>query len=203
MSYVIAIAAPPGGGKTALVQALAAKLGDATSIHFDAYEIATSRPVAEIIQSIRDGEGYDDFASPQLAIDLAALKNGEAIITPDEGPVEPAKYILFEMPMGREHGPTAHLIDLVLWIDLPLDVALVRKLREYIALAADDTDPARARDFVAWLDGYLENYQSGVRDTLEVQRDRVGGTADMTIGGTMDPEAAAARVAAEIMARLP
>ena len=72
MSYVIAVAAPPGGGKTALVRVLAGKLGDAATINFDAYEIATSRPVAEIVQDIRDGKGGDDFASPQLAVDLAA-----------------------------------------------------------------------------------------------------------------------------------
>jgi uridine kinase len=203
MSYVIAVAAPPGGGKTALVRALSAKLGDATTIHFDAYEMATSRPVIDILRDIRDGGGYDDFASPQLAVDLAALKNGEAIMTPDEGRVEPAKYILFEMPMGREHGPTAQLIDLVLWIDVPLDLALARKLREYVTLASDDTGPARAGDFVVWLGGYLENYLSGIRDTLEIQRDRVGGGADMTLDGCLNPERMAEQAAAEILAWLP
>ncbi len=203
MSYVIAIAAPPGGGKTALVRTLADKLGDTATIHFDAYEIATSRPVADIIEDIRDGKGGDDFASPQLAVDLAALKNGQAVITPDQGRIEPAKYILFEMPMGREHGPTADLIDLVLWIDVPLDMALARKLREYVSLATNDTDPAGPGNFVAWLDGYLENYLGGVRATLEVQRGRVGGSADLTLDGTMNLESVAARAAAEIVARLP
>jgi len=134
VSYVIAVAAPPGGGKTALVRALAARLGDATAIHFDAYEMATERPVAEIVQDLRAGVAFDDFANPQLAIDLAALKNGEAITPPDEGRIEPAKYILFEMPMGRAHGPTAGLIDLLLWIDIPFDIALARKLRGWSQL---------------------------------------------------------------------
>jgi len=203
VSYVIAVAAPPGGGKTALVRALAARLGDATAIHFDAYEMATERPVAEIVQDLRAGVAFDDFANPQLAIDLAALKNGEAITPPDEGRIEPAKYILFEMPMGRAHGPTAGLIDLLLWIDIPFDIALARKLREYASIASANDEPARTSEFIIWLEGYLGNYLAGVRDTLEFQRDRIGGDADLTIDGTVEIEIAAEEAAKEIQERLP
>jgi hypothetical protein len=203
MSYVIAVAAPPGGGKTTLARSLAATLGDAVTIHFDDYETATSLTVAEIVREMRAGRVSDDVASPQLAVDLAALKNGGAVSRPDEGRIGPAKYVLFEMPMGRAYGPTSRLIDLVVWIDIPLDMALARKLREYAGLAAEGTGPDGPRDFVVWLDGYLENYLGGVRDMLEMQRDRIAGSADMTIDGTMEPEVAAARAAQEIRVRLP
>ena len=43
--YIIAVAGPTGSGKTAMALALADKLVDAATIHFDHYESLTGEPL--------------------------------------------------------------------------------------------------------------------------------------------------------------
>lgn len=187
MSTVIAVAGPPGAGKSTFVTALAERLGDACVIFCDDYEDVTMRPAAEIIQWLEDGADPDAFEIPGLAGDLSRLKAGEGIAHPVTGmEMPPARYVVFEMPFGRQHGPTAGLIDVLLWLDIPLDVALARNLREMTGMIRRETSVDGYRERLRWLDGYLDNYLGFVRDTLALQRARVGETADLKIDGCDD-----------------
>lgn len=38
--------------------------------------------------------------------------------------IVPGDHVILEMPLGREYAETAQAIDIVIWIDTPLDVAL-------------------------------------------------------------------------------
>ena len=42
MSYIVAVAAPVGGGKTSLVKAIAEQIGDASTLHYDDYRYQLS-----------------------------------------------------------------------------------------------------------------------------------------------------------------
>jgi uridine kinase len=204
MGYVIAVSAPPGGGKSSLVGALAERLGDVTTIHFDSYEKATEKSLPEIVQWMRDGADYDELSIPGLSEDLRRLKNGQAIRDPSSNTeIVPGKYILFETPLGRGHTELARHIDLLLWIDVPLDVALARKAIEFIDRVLSQKDPKRHADFIAWLGGYLDNYLMGIRDILVIQNERIGADADITIDGLSDLDHMADEAASTIVERLP
>ncbi len=173
MSYVVAIAGPPGAGKSTLAHALAQTLGDAGVLEFDCYERATARSLEDLAQWLREGADFNALAAPGLREDLEQLKTSAS-----------PKYLLFEMPLGREHTPTAHLIDLLIWIDLPLDVALARKLRQILHSPQGNALP--------WLHGYLEGYLTVVREVLVVQHDRVRPGADLFVDGSGDFQQTAA-----------
>ena len=64
MNYVVAVAAPIGGGKTSLVKAIANELNDATTIHYDHYEKTTEEPVHNLMEWMKDGANFDDFIIP-------------------------------------------------------------------------------------------------------------------------------------------
>ena len=73
---VIAVAAPPGGGKTTLVRRLSARLGGAPTLHYDDYEQITKRSPAEI-------EAWLDRGAPPRPClldgnELPVLKKGQA-----------------------------------------------------------------------------------------------------------------------------
>jgi hypothetical protein len=62
-----------------------------------------------------------------LAEDLKRLKHHQEITSPvDQKKVLPAAYILFDAPLGRAHGETGQYIDLMVYLDTPLDVAMAR-----------------------------------------------------------------------------
>jgi len=186
MSEVVAIAAPIGGGKTSFVEALARALGDAATLHFDRYEAETKKPVSRLTQWMKDGADFSAFEAPNLARDLKALRQGSPIVDPlTHREVLPAEVILFEMPLGREHAETAPYIDFVIWIDVPLDIALARKIREYIAWFREEKNP----DGWIWLDTFVANYLQVFREVLVLQAERVGRRADLVLDGRNPPEA--------------
>jgi uridine kinase len=183
MNYVIAIAAPIGAGKTTLTNALATVLGNAPTIYFDNYECATEKSVTELQAWLHNGADFNEFIAPNLAKDLSALKGGNTYFDPlTLTEIKQRKFIVFEAPMGKEYFETAHLIDLLVWIELPLDVALARKInqltRECLANKANET-----QGFLAWLDDYLKNYLLVVRQVLLLQKQKVSVNADIIVDG--------------------
>jgi uridine kinase len=204
MRPVIAVAAPVGGGKTSLATAVASRLGDASLLYYDHYEQSTRGSMDDLERWIRDGARIDDLAVPGLADDLSRLKRGESVVDPRTGASIPTgAWIVLEMPLGREHAATARLIDLLIWIDTPLDVALARKIREFIAHFPASSREGDARAFVTWLDRYLDQYLQVVRRMLEIQRERVPVHADVILDGRLVFETLVRQALEAIRTRFP
>lgn len=195
MSRLIAVSAPVGGGKSTLTRALARSLGDATAIHFDHYETLTDRPIEEIRRWMLDGAALDDLVVERLPEDLARLKAGTPVVDPTGVEITPGAYVLFETPFARQHQATGALIDLSIWIDTPLDVALARNLREFTRR------PEMRAELVSWLGPYLDSYLDVVRDLLLMQQEQVGGNADLVLDGMATLDENVERARREIQAR--
>ena len=162
--FVIAISGAPGAGKTTLVRSVAQALGDAVALHFDDYKSVAQYPAnmsnpANLADWIEAGKDLDAWKIPQLLDNLTALRNGQAISLPaNQGEIEPAKFIVLEEPSGRARAGLQALIDMVVLIDLPLEIALARKVVDYIdfclkELSGDDLKRALQR-FVAGYEHY-------------------------------------------------
>ena len=201
--YVVAIAGSVGGGKSTLVDGLRVRLSDANVIRFDHYERVTLQSI-ESVKRWRDcGADLDELVVAQLPDDLQALKLGHSVIDPMTNEIIPSsKYILFECQFGREHTATGQHIDFLIWIDTPLDLALARKVRQF--LTGLDRTPSRQEidEFAPWLQSYLDNYLDVVGGLLRMQREVVGASADMTIDGTKTPKDILNLAEREIRARL-
>jgi uridine kinase len=193
--YVVAVAGPTGSGKSALVQSLVAQLQDACALHMDDYERMTREPMADVRRWADRGADFDQLSVPLLGEHLRELKCGEPVVTPSGARLVPRKYIVFETQFGRAHTATAGLIDLLIWIDVPLEIALARKLKAVAEEALREERPHAARERLAWLQGYLDSYLALVRRLLLVQAERVRPQADLVLDGSgaLEPMAARAR----------
>lgn len=192
MSHVVAVAGPPGAGKTSLVIGLARVLGNAGVLHMDSYENMTRMPMDALKRWMREGADIDAFAFPRLLDDLARLKHENK-----------SKYVLFETQFGRAHSATGAHVDLVIWVDTPLDVALARNIKATLGGLLGEPQPERMSGGIRWLHGYLENYLGTVRALLEMQRTRVCARADVVLDGHATLEQNIERACAEIRRRLP
>ena len=196
MPRVIAIAGPPGAGKSTLAAALVRELGDASLLAMDRYQQMTEAPIDEVARWAERGADYDELPVPRLAEHLAALRRGEAVTDPVSGVTNvPGRYIIFETHVGRAHGATGPLIDLLLWLDTPPDVALARNLRTFIGPMLQL--PVRAEalaDGLGWIDDYLASYLRVVAGLVRLQAERVCPGADLFVAA----DAGVSAVASEL-----
>ncbi len=175
---VVAVAAPIGGGKSALADGLAAALGGAPPLRFDDYEHATRQSVDALGAWLAAGADFDRLQAPGLANALHALR-----AVGDDAPVPTP--IVFEMPLGRAWTATAADIDLLVWVDVPLDIALARRLRD-ICAGLLRRDAADMRNGVAWLHDYLSHYGGVLHGVLQAQQQTVRPQADLVLDGRHD-----------------
>jgi uridine kinase len=105
------------------------------------------------------------------------------------------------MPLGKEHRLTSAYIDLLIWIETPFDVALGRKIKEFTSGYFSGQVDHKER--IIWLDRYLDNYLSIVRDVLRIQKEKVSVNADIIINGEGDLETMVQKAMDEILHRIP
>lgn len=204
MRYVIGVAGAAGAGKTSLVQGLVAAMSDAAAIHIDNYQRITQQPVHKLMQWLERGANFDEFSIPLLPEHLERLKRGEAIDDPVTGAtIASRKYIVFETHFGRAHRATGRYIDLLIWIDTPLDIALARNVRDFLRPALQEPPAQAPRERAAWVYNYVDNYLANVRKLVSMQYETVGRDADVVVDGAGNVGESAARIAAEIRGRLP
>jgi uridine kinase len=198
MTRVIAISGPAGAGKTTLLHALAAALPDSVALQMDAYETMTLNSPQRMREWLRSGGDIDAFDFTALEGALERLRAGSVA----GSPAASAQYVLFETHFGRAHRATGRLIDLMIWIDTPLDVALARNVRAFIGGFPRD-GAARLGERLDWMEGYLTAYLDVVRSMLLLQKTRVAPGADLQVDGMDSPQATAGALLPLIRERLP
>jgi uridine kinase len=183
-SYVIAVAGPSGAGKTRLVRELVVRLGNATALFFDDYESSSTYP--DIALWLANGADANQFRTPHLSEDLQRLRSGTAIELPDnKGIVEPRRVIVLEEPFGRGRDELAKLIDYVVCIDLPLEIALARKLSRTIDFSFAE-QPADA--LAQYLRQFLPWYIDFGRDFYLAVNRRALANCDLVVDGMQAPD---------------
>lgn len=187
--FVLAVSGPPGSGKTTLLGELAQRLAPVAVHEFDRYEQMTRLRPAEIEAWMARGGNPDEMPLGDFAVDLARHKS-------DAARAGGRGLVLADTLFGRAHAASGALIDALVWLDTPLDVALGRSLDKLARMALADPRPDAARGFVAWLTDWLPHYTGFIRRTYELQRERVRPGADLVVDGTLTPSAIADAVVA-------
>ena len=127
-SFVIAISGTSGAGKTSLVREVTNSFDDAVSFYFDDY-LSTHKVPEDLAGWSRNGSDPQQWKNPRFLADLRLLRSGTPVTPPNStDPVDPASIIVVEEPFGRDREHMGELIDFVACIELPLEIALARRV---------------------------------------------------------------------------
>lgn len=127
MNKVIGFSGMSGSGKTTLVRALSEQL-QVASLHWDDFD-ELSRFPEDYLEWFEQGQDYTAFNYEELANALLTLKSNKEYTHPTlHKIIQPSYLILADLPLGRMHTQTAQYVDLFIHINVPLDVALCRRI---------------------------------------------------------------------------
>ena len=193
-SFVVGISAVTGGGKTAVATRLAELLQDAITLCFDDYDDTNIHP--EHLQIwLAEGADYNVWETPVLTDHLRSLTAGNPVTSPVDGSeVLPAKHIVFDAPLGRAHLDTGQFIDLMVFIDTPLDVAMARRLLRDNPSVSTRNAEEPVRGLSADLSSYLERGRGlYLEHQKQIRRD-----CDLVLDGCLTVDELAATIDAEV-----
>lgn len=184
---IIAVCGPPGSGKSTFATALAKEI-DAVVVDMDHYQTFTDQSLDEVIANLSETTStenfYASFEVPQLSEDLQQLRQGLSVTIPSQKgsqPLQTTSAIIFETHFGRAHPNTGQLIDFLIWLDCPLDIAMARKLGSFLDEFLSNHISSQHRDQITWLNRYVQQYQTGVRTTLDIQSRTIPPQADFRL----------------------
>ena len=157
--YVIAISAVSGGGKTTVTKCLAEQLPNSRALHFDDFDLRGPEDFAKWLD-----EGGDPHAW-----DLTPLVDAFSTLC-----AESPEYVVLDYPFLYRHGQMRGFINLAVFVDTPLDIAMARRIIR-------DFEGRVIEDVIAEIQHYLSRARPAFVDMLTT----VKPASDLIVDGTL------------------
>lgn len=169
---IIAIAAVSGGGKTTVTKRLNEMLGMSEALFFDDYDFDGPE---NIIDWVERGSDLNEWNIEPMLKDMEKLKSSEEV-----------NYILLDYPFARRHNQLTE-IDLTVFIDTPLDIAMARRLlRDYSSSNLDAV--------LSDLSFYVKRGRTGYENMLRTTKPN----SDLIVDGALSVDGIVNLILAEI-----
>ena len=173
MTKIISISSISGGGKTTIINALKNALPKSVSLHFDDYSFDENIDYEKWIES---GGDYNDW-------DLALLKNDiDRLIKKTE-----VDYVLLDYPFAYKNDLINPYIDVAIYIDTPLDVALGRRIVRDMKNSSNEEIRA-----------YVDRYVKYERPLYQFMLDTIPPNSDMIVDGTKSVDEIVEKILQEV-----
>lgn len=176
---VIAISAVSGGGKTTAIQLLNKQLKNSTVLFFDDYNFEGPDNYMEWVSR---GGNYNEWKLQPIINDLITILDNKD---------HHFDYILLDYPFAYLNHEMKVYIDLAIFIDTPLDVAMARRiLRNQINVTTEE------------IKADMESYLAGGREAYAVMLNTVKPNSDIIIDGLLEKEILVEEIMKTIKGRL-
>lgn len=201
---LIVISGAVGAGKSTVAAALAELLNESHILNFDEYEDFIEWP-DDREQWMKDGFDPSEIKVPRLKNDVTALLKKQSIPHPATGEeVRISNYLILEEPTGRERNEIRKLVDVVVYIDLPQDMCVIRMIKRVIDMKLWDSkgtfkdEPLeKVSEQLDRVANWVDHYQKARPMYLKVSK-RVKNQADMIVNGQNSVDEITAEIIKEL-----
>lgn len=145
--------------KTTISTHLNERLQNSKILFFDDYDFDGPD---DIIDWIDNGANYDEWNLAPLMSDL------EVLLT------EPLNYIVVDFPFAYKHSKISKFIDFTVFIDMPLDIAMARRVSR-------DFKNSTVENILMDMEGYISQGRRGYLEMLET----IKPNSDIIVDGTL------------------
>ncbi|WHZ31697.1 hypothetical protein QNK01_09465 [Desemzia incerta] len=156
---VISISSVSGGGKSTVTKHLLQKLSLCKSLSFDQYKFEGP---TDYLKWIKAGSNPNDWNLEPLIKDL------ENLLT------QQLHYIVLDFPFSYQHHAISDFIDVAVFIDTPLDIALARRVKRDFSTSSIEAVNAE-------IDTYISAGRAGYLHMLE----NIKPSSDLIVDGTI------------------
>ncbi|MCA9058143.1 MAG: hypothetical protein KDA85_06570 [Planctomycetaceae bacterium] len=199
MTQVIAICGSMGSGKTTVVTRLSELLPRCVALFEDEYNRTTERSLTEMRAWLERGADIGEFDLSALIIRLKEFTVHQHARSASAA----AETVLLESQFGRLHPGLSPYVDFQCWLDVPADIAIVRKIRQLTTDQLQCSDVGAAAG-LSWIADFCQGYLAETRPLLEMQRREVRHASDLRIDGMQTPELVCQQIIEELsMMHLP
>ena len=171
--YVIGISGISGSGKTTVTNELKERLPSTESIYFD--DIPGDLLGRDYCEWSESGADCNEWNLDRIINDIKRL-----LITSLD-------YIILDYPFGKAHRAVGAYVDFSVWIDIPLDISLARRVLRDFTRRSEMRRPLKgntAEEVSSYLDFYLARH----RNTYFRHIETIKPSVDLVVEGTKSPE---------------
>lgn len=122
---IISVASVSGGGKTTIIKELNKKIKNSKALYFDDYNFEGE--IDDFNQWVMNGANYNVWNLQQLKDDILNLIGDDEV-----------KYILLDYPFAYKNDLIKPFVDCAIFIDTPLNIAMVRRVLRDMKNATGD-----------------------------------------------------------------
>lgn len=167
--YIISISGISGSGKTTIATALKERLVNAEIISFDN------------ITGDWLGRDYCEWSESGADCNEANLSS----ITDEINRLlkEPLDYIIVDYPFGKAHREVGSYLNYSVWIDIPLDISLARRILRDFTRRSEKRRPLTG-NISAEVSSYIDFYLARHRNTYFKHIETIKPSVDLIVDGT-------------------
>jgi uridine kinase len=182
MYPIVSISGFPGSGKSTLCRKVSERL-DFYYLDYDDFGTLTNASPDVLNDWLEAGMPYKALFSDKFTERVVEASRTSPVI--------------IETPLGPSHGEDGIKVSLSVWLEVDLDIALLRALNKVF-----DEGWTSIQELQSWFSGYHTAYVTFVRNSLLRQQQTVGARCDCIVEASRPIDDVVSETCASIISRL-